>query len=503
MATWTKLPEEPLYHQQGQLDFLEAIAARYCRTCKKPYRLQPPIDQCPQCAVRGARQYDYLSLIAARRFGKSRVGAIAGAQEASINNSIGWACAPTVDKLHRYVIPSFKRIIPDHWVRSWNIDRGDLYLTNGALIHFQTLEDPDQGRGQGLDWLWIDEVSELTLKHWDTITPSLADRRGVGYVTTSPRGFDWVYDTLYLPAEQGKPGFWALKARTIDNPIFQSEDGLARIEAARSSMSPEMFRQEYEADFVIFTGAIYGALLTPQILHTEGQIKQLLPEWPQIDPTRPVLVGIDTGADHPFGAVKIISTERGLVVVGEYLQREKSFLEHAAALKRLVGPASTVTYYMNKNEKVASIELAQHGIYPRLSPNDQIAGIERVKTWLFKQQLFFVEATCPDTIKEMSAYRWDENTSRDGQAKKERVYKLRDELPDCLRYALMGFPQLPKAVTVLDPDRDLAELRYKDPHQAWQVARMRKWERQAEADHDQASKVTDKESITNFWHSGF
>src|SRR6267378_4358158 len=52
---------------------------------------------------------------------------------------------------------------------------------------------------------------------------------------------------------------------------------------------------------------------------------------------RQVLVGIDTGADHPFGAVKLVSTEKGLVVVGEYLERHRSFLEHKASLVRLAG----------------------------------------------------------------------------------------------------------------------------------------------------------------------
>jgi len=107
------------------------------------------------------------------------VGSIAGVEEAGFENTIGWACAPTNPKLHRYVIPAFQRLIPKEWVKDYNSEYQDLWLKNDSLIHFQTLEDPDQGRGQGLDWLWIDEVCELTLDHWNVISPSLADRKSV------------------------------------------------------------------------------------------------------------------------------------------------------------------------------------------------------------------------------------------------------------------------------------------------------------------------------------
>ena len=83
----------------------------------------------------------------------TRLGAMAGWEEAAVPNTIGWACAHTFPKLTRYVIPAFERIVrPEHVLR-WDKELGDLWLRNGSLIHFQTLEDPNQARGQGLDWL--------------------------------------------------------------------------------------------------------------------------------------------------------------------------------------------------------------------------------------------------------------------------------------------------------------------------------------------------------------
>jgi Terminase large subunit, T4likevirus-type, N-terminal len=463
MAKWVQLPSEKLFYQKDQQEFLTAIKRRSCRKCHQEFLVQEPnYNVCPICNIKGDRLYDRLTIIAGRRWGKSKIGSIASVMEATIPNSIVWCCAPTNPKLHRYVIPAIQELIPEDWVESYSSEFQDLRLKNGSLIHFQTLEDPDQGRGQGLDALWIDEVCELSVKHWEVIRPSLAGDT-VAFFTTSPRSYDWVYKELYKPAEDHIPGYWACHARTADsaNPRI-SPEFLAR---EKSQMSETMYRQEYEADFVIFTGAIYGGAIDPQILRTDDDIRRVIPEWPEIAPWRQILVGIDTGADHPFGAVKLVSTEVGMVVVGEYLERHRSFVQHAGSIKFLAnyheGKATQpqVKYAINKNERQPTIELAQHGIYCQHAENDQVSGIERVKSWLQGKQLFFIEKYCPLTIKQMKAYRWAENTSpKDDQKRIEKVYKVDDELPDCIRYAMMTWPILPKVLVETEKKRDISQL---------------------------------------------
>lgn len=445
MADWLELPAEPLKFQPYQDAFWKARRQRICRTCKIEFDA-PPHPRCPQCGDRGVRKFHRCCLLSGRRGGKTRAGAIAGTEESTLPNTIGWACAPTNEKLHRYVIPAFQQVIPNKWVLDYSAEHHDLLLKNGSLIHFQTLEHPDQGRGQGLDWLWIDEVCELTLQHWEVIRPSLTERRGLAIFTSSPHGYDWVYEQFYLRARDGVPGYWTTRYKTSDNPIITTEE----IDEAKATMTGTMFRQEYEADFVIFEGAVYtsdsGSLVDPQILRTDDEIRKLIPEWPDIAPWRQALVGIDTGADHPFGAVKLVATERGLVVVGEYLSRDKTFIQHANAMKVLASPHPT-KWALNKNERQPSLELAQHGIYAQRAENEIVAGTERVKSWLIAKQLYFIQALCPRTIQQMSSYHWAKPTTRDGQLRnKEKVFKLNDELPDCIRYALMTWPVLPKAL---------------------------------------------------------
>ena len=456
MAKWSPLPTPKLLHNPYQAAFWAARRGRICRSCNLEFE-SGTTAECPTCKQIGLRKFNRLLLLSGRRGGKTKAASIAAVEEACIPNSIVWCTAPTAPKLHRYVLPALQELIPNNWVKSWNIEFLDLRLRNNSLIHCQTLEDPDQGRGQGLDAVWLDEAAELTLKHWEVIRPSLTERRGVAIFSSTPRGFDWVYDKFYLPAEQSVPGYWACRYATIDNPIISAEE----IAEAKATMSDEMYRQEFEADFVVFQGAVYGGAVDPQVLRTDDDVRKIIPEWPQISSDRQILVGLDTGADHPFGATKIVATESGLVVVGEYLERHRSFVEHAASIKAMTfshgfGP---VRYAINKNERQPMIELAQHGIFCERAQNDQVAGTERVKSWLHAHQLFFVEQLVPRTITQMKSLRWADNYSPKDESKtvKEKVYKKADELPDCVRYSLVTFPQLP-SVKPASTERDISKL---------------------------------------------
>ena len=241
MAEWIELPRDPLYYQRDQVNFLDARRERFCLECKKVFQALPETPLCPKCRIKGERVWDRMTIMAGRRFGKSLAGSMAGAEEACFPGPIGWACALTIPKLHRYVIPAFQRLIPKDWVLKWDSELKDLWLKNKSLIHFQTLEDPDQGRGQGLDWLWIDEVCELREEHWNVIRPSLAGDT-VAFFTTTPKGKDWVYKQLYQPATEGVPGYWACHSKTSEsaNPRVNA-DFLAREEQL---MTDEWYRQE-------------------------------------------------------------------------------------------------------------------------------------------------------------------------------------------------------------------------------------------------------------------
>lgn len=407
-----------------------------------PYQ-QAFLKALDQKTAAGKWAFNRLSLFAGRRGGKTKIGGLATVTRAQIPNQMIWVCGPTYPDLNDFVMPAVFEFLPVDWIADYKASFQTLILKNGTKIAFRSLDDPNKGRGPSLDFAWLDETRKIQQLAWDTILPALADRKGQAIFTTTPNGFDWCHDRLFLPASNGDPGFWACQYKTIDNPFIDREE----IEALRKQMDPLFFAQEFEADFITFQGRIYN--IENAILRTDDKIREVIPEWPRISPERRTIVGLDPGADHPFAGILLVATERGMVAIAEHLVRNKPVVEHVRGIQRMLAafnpdkPFVPDSYAIDRSQRQTLIELAQYSIICRQAENEVVAGIRRVQSWLEAGQLFFIESLVPETIKQMRSHRWAENRAPDGQWRKEAVFKENDDLPDAVRYALMTWPELP------------------------------------------------------------
>lgn len=462
----------------------------YCPIClgKQHKKVLTAVPYLPVTAL-SSRAYYTLLLRAGRRGGKTRAGALAVIDELSIPNVLWWACAPTFPKLRDYVLPAFFQQIPQAWLQhpatTWSETELTLTLPNLAMVQFRSLEDPDRGRGPGLDGLWVDEICELTLEHYETISPALADKAGIFIGTTTPKGEDWVDETFYKPAEEGVPGAWACSFTTLDNPWMQQPRQRAFVERQRGSMTDLMFRQEYLAETVTFTGAIYGDMVDCCVIDgTPDELRQYFPEWPQLDITRPSVTGLDPGTDHPFAGVHLVASPRGLVTTGEYEERSRPFQIHSNEIQ-VMRRGFSGRVGIDRSQAQAQIELAQYGLYTVPAENDVIAGINRVSAWMLKSRattiiphslprgLVLPRSLVPRLIKRLHAYRWADNKHPDGSTRRELVFKKNDDLPDALRYGLMTYPTLPSADPVVTTTgRNLATV--EDEKMRGEIARERR-----------------------------
>lgn len=446
----------------------------------------------------GRRAFARLGLFSGRRGGKTKIGGVGVAEELTVPGSIGWACAPSYPELQDYVIPAVFACVPNAWIKDWSASLLTLTCHNGARVQFRSLDDPERARGPGLDWAWIDEARKVQEKAWDTLLPALVDKKGAAWVTTSPKGFDWTYRRFYLPAYEQEPGFWACKYRTLDNPFIDP----AEVAAAKKQLDPLFFQQEFEGDFVSFEGAVFGPLLDDSLV-AAGDLRRVIPEWPAIEPWRPCIVGLDPGADHPFAGVVLVETDAGLVVTAEYVKRHKPVADHALALQALVGKLRPEQWACDKSQRQTIIELHQHGIYAAPAPNDVVAGIQRVTSWLRARRLWLPHETCPTLIEQLRGYRWDENVGTDGQMRRERVIKIHDDLCDALRYAIMLWPFAPREDGA-EPEQDgRRDLRGLSDETRWSLERLRRCENSVDTDLEvgdlSSEPVAGESPVGDFW----
>lgn len=406
---------------------------------------------CPGCHQVGIRAYSKFYLRAGRQSGKTTGGSLSAVEETlAVPNRSGWCCAPTNPELYDYVIPAFFARLPEelhpknHPLAKWSADRLVYTAPNGSQAKFRTLDDPNRAVGDTIDWLWMDEARKIQELAWNLARAMLAIKKGIAWFTSSPDwGEDWCHKNFWVPASKGVVGFWACTFRTIDNPIIKPEV----IEADRAIMPPELFRREYEASIEFPTGTYFGDIVDP-VLADDAQMREWIPEWPDIAITRETIAGIDPGTDHPFGSAFVIPTAHGLCVVGEYCERRKAFFQHAQALLKLSGSRPT-RWAMQKfgGDAQAAIELNQHGIYPQVlpgGPGSVSAGIQRIYAWMKTKRIRISRTHCPQLIEELRKYRMaDVKENARGLPKDGEPYKKDDDVLSAFRYALQLYPELP------------------------------------------------------------
>lgn len=172
---------------------------------------------------------------------------------------------------------------PCEWVQRIRRSNLEIELTNESRIK---LHGPQSLRGAGLDLVVLDEFAFMPPKLWpEIVLPMLADRQGRALICSTPSGLNHFYD-LFTDA-QTQPE-WATFQFPTREGDFVSE---SELELLRSSMDPELYAQEIEAQFTPAEGRIY------QAFSRELNVREVQPA-PQLK----LLVGLDFNVD-PMTAV--------------------------------------------------------------------------------------------------------------------------------------------------------------------------------------------------------
>lgn len=194
-------------------------------------------------------------IISGRRSGKTMSAITSLAKYSRYPNRKCMYIAPSYRMAKQIVYDDLYQLLKDKkWLKKVNQSDLAFTLVNGSVIYLRSADNPDSIRGIGLDYVVLDEAADISEDAWRAvIRPTLSDKEGHAMIISTPKGRGWLYD-VYNDAKHLND--WASWQFTTAEGGIVSEEELAQ---ARIDLDERTYKQEYEAQFVDYSGLIYYA----------------------------------------------------------------------------------------------------------------------------------------------------------------------------------------------------------------------------------------------------
>lgn len=183
-------------------------------------------------------------IVCGRRWGKTTYG-VWKCVRAAIEGGRTWWVAPTY-KIAQEGWLILRPLVMQMPQKAYELREGDrmVRFTGGGSVEIRSADTIGSLRGAGLDGVVLDEFASCREGTWaEELRPALADHRGWADFIGTPKGRNWGW-RLFEYAEKA-PRWERWRKPTVDNPYISLEE----IEQARAETLPDIFEQEYEADF--------------------------------------------------------------------------------------------------------------------------------------------------------------------------------------------------------------------------------------------------------------
>lgn len=243
-------------------------------------------------------------VVAGRRFGKTFLSSIE-----LVTNAIKgkdrhcWYVAPTYKAAKEIAWDMLIGCVPREYIRKTNETSLTIELINGSTISLKGAEKPDNLRGRSLDFVVLDEFADMRPEAWfEVLRPSLSDRQGSALFIGTPKGRNHFYD-LWTRGADKEPGWSSYQFTTIDGGnVSESE-----IEQAKRDLDERTFNQEYQAQFVNYSGIIYYNFSRQESVRKVDEVSDILHIGMDfnLDPMSAVVATKDGDTLHIFDEIVI------------------------------------------------------------------------------------------------------------------------------------------------------------------------------------------------------
>jgi hypothetical protein len=315
-------------------------------------------------------------IISGRRSGKTMSAITSLAKYSRHPNKKCMYIAPSYRMAKQIVYDDLYQMLKErNWLKA--VNKSDLAFTliNGSVIYLRSADNPDSIRGIGLDYVVLDEAADISEDAWRAvIRPTLSDKEGSAMIISTPKGRGWLYDVYNDAKHLNDWNSWQFT--TAEGGIV-SEEELAQ---ARIDLDERTYKQEYEAEFVDYSGLIYYAFGEHNIKtmkYAQGEnIPIHVPMDFNIDPGCAAIAFVHQGGIHIYDEVEIYGTDtREMVkeIMQRYPNRRYICYPDASGKARKTSAGGITDHIILKN---AGFQLKVGSVNP--SVKDRIASVNAV-----------------------------------------------------------------------------------------------------------------------------
>lgn len=187
-------------------------------------------------------------IVVSRRAGKTLTARTVAIKELLKGRKVLWI-APVHQQTKEQYLEIYQRLEP---LITSSEKAKEITLVNGGKLWTRSADNPHSLRSLGYDLVIFDEFAFMNAETWATVRPTLSDHgTGRALIISTPNGHNFMHEMYSKHLED--PEWFIYKHDYTCSPHLTHEE----IEKARKEMTPNDFRQEYEAEFISPKGALF------------------------------------------------------------------------------------------------------------------------------------------------------------------------------------------------------------------------------------------------------
>lgn len=353
-----------------------------------------------------------------RRWGKTLVSSMLTVEEATQKpERLCWWVAPVYDQA-KIAFRIFLKNLPPNIMEVNRTEKSIYFPHNGSRVEFKSADRPETLRGEGVDWLVVDEAAFVKEDAWNgALRPTLSDTHGYALLIGTFDGDEnWFYEGYERGQDPEHEAWESWRFRTADNPYIPASE----IEEARRTLPQAVFEQEYESSPLSYAGAVFAGAQV-QAAWERGAGLEFIPF------TFTTEAGLDWGYTNPTALeVAQITPDDYVRWVDETLWHSVELNERCAEIALKCKRLGISRIYADAAGKDENVTLAKHlknlGVKTTIKPvpfnKFKTTGIT-ARRWHLERGREAISHNCRVLFRDTKRYRYKEDAAKEDVIKED------------------------------------------------------------------------------------